>query len=578
MPAHSCFTTSSKSNCFIVGWSAQAETLLDYDLLSGRPDIAKIEYFKYKYEYDKTSGKYVYRCLGWRKHFVVISGYDTEYSSYRDNDPGKDYSYIPPRGLAYFYPPLPECAVYDPDLLVQSYKIRQIYRYKGVITNIYPGIGYLYFYNLSPVEYQIINPDGLVTGFDSATGEAIQDIPYANYFEESIDSLDPDAPPSEPHKVLMIDKPSSGNYIIRVIGIDEDLYTIMMTGKSDNGANIPDTPIITGTSYPGMVETYRLQYSSTTGEAIISTSNQPPNANAGTDQTVKKGVSVILDGSSSYDLDGDPLKYSWSFVSKPLGSIAALSNSDTKTPGFTPDLAGEYVIQLIVNDFFTDSSPDTVTITVFSNQPPVADAGPDQTVFLPGSSIWVSLDGSNSYDPDGDSITYKWSLLEKPIGSGSILSTTDIVNPSLLIDMLGSYTAQLIVNDGTVDSSPDTVTVMALQPIDISIKAFRAPSRMVLGDTKEVTVVVKNLSLIDASFLVTVEDMTEGKIIGTATGVEGAGRGGTRVQIPYTPTISGTHTLKATVVVTNPLSGDPKMDDNTLTDTTLVVMKGGIVY
>jgi hypothetical protein len=540
-PDNSCFTTSSKNNCFSVGWSTQSETLLDYDLLSGRPDIARIK---------KADG---------RKHFVVISGYDTVYSSYRANDPGKDYPWPPPPALEKLYP---------------GSKLLQIYRYEGVITTIPPSVGYLYFYNLSPVEYQIINSEGLITGFDPNTGGKIQDIPYANYFEESIDSLDPDTPPSEPHKVLMIDTPASGNYIIRVIGVGEGPFSIMMSGKSDNGANIADAPIITGTAYPGMVESYRLQYSSTTGEAIISTSNQLPIANAGADQTVGKGITVALDGSGSYDPDGDPLKYSWTFVSKPSGSMATLSNPDTKTPSFTPDLLGEYILQLIVNDFFTDSYPDTVTITV-SNQLPVADAGLDQTVFLTGTSVLVSLDGSKSYDPDGDLLTYKWSLLEKPAGSGSILSPTDVVNPSLLIDIIGNYTAQLIVNDGMIDSSPDTVIVAALQPIDISIKAFRAPYRMSLGDTKDVTVVVKNLSSVDANFMVTVIDETEGTVIGTAAGVELAGNGMERVKTPYTPTTGGTHTLKATVVVINPLSGDPNMSDNTLTDTTLVV--GGII-
>ena len=98
---------------------------------------------------------------------------------------------------------------------------------------------------------------------------------------------------------------------------------------------------------------------------------------------------------------------------------------------------------------------------------------------------------------------------------------------------------------------------------------------MVLGDTKEVTVVVKNLSSIDASFNVTVEDITEGRMVGTATGIEGAGRGGTSVKISYIPTTTGEHILKATATVTNPDSADPNMIDNILTDITFVVISGG---
>ena len=71
------------------------------------------------------------------------------------------------------------------------------------------------------------------------------------------------------------------------------------------------------------------------------------------------------------------------------------------------------------------------------------------------------------------------------------------------------------------------------------------------------------------------EDITEGRIVGTATGIEGAGRGGTSVKISYTPTTTGEHILKATATVTNPDSADPNMIDNILTDTTFVVISGG---
>ena len=53
--------------------------------------------------------------------------------------------------------------------------------------------------------------------------------------------------------------------------------------------------------------------------------------------------------------------------------------------------------------------PDTVLITV-DNAKPVAVIVPsgDQTVFV-GTEI--CLDGSSSYDPNEDNITYNWSLL-----------------------------------------------------------------------------------------------------------------------------------------------------------------------
>jgi hypothetical protein len=72
---------------------------------------------------------------------------------------------------------------------------------------------------------------------------------------------------------------------------------------------------------------------------------------------------VILDGSQSSDTDGDNLTYSWSFTGKPAGSTASLANSTAVNPDFTPDVAGDYIIQLIVNDGTVDSTPASVTVT-----------------------------------------------------------------------------------------------------------------------------------------------------------------------------------------------------------------------
>ena len=141
-------------------------------------------------------------------------------------------------------------------------------------------------------------------------------------------------------------------------------YTIMHKGMTSSGAEIPAAQLITGTAYSGMVETYRMQISSSTGEIALSNSNQSPIANVGTDQTGEQSYEITLDGSKSSDPDGDPLKFKWSFVSKPIGSMTSLSDSSSKTPTFIPDQSGTYILQLIVNDYFTDSNPSTVTITV----------------------------------------------------------------------------------------------------------------------------------------------------------------------------------------------------------------------
>ncbi|MCM3901685.1 MAG: PKD domain-containing protein [Pyrinomonadaceae bacterium] len=194
---------------------------------------------------------------------------------------------------------------------------------------------------------------------------------------------------------------------------------------------------------------------------IISTQNSTPVANAGPDQSTSVGSTVQLDGSGSNDVDGDPLTFQWSFVSRPAGSTATLTGPTTVIPTFLADQPGTYVIQLIVNDGFVDSAPDTVMITT-ENSIPIANAGPDQTVT---AGATVQLDGSASTDPDGTPLQFSWALITWPIASVATLSDATIVNPTFVADLPGVYIVQLIVSDGVLASAADTVMITAVAPV-----------------------------------------------------------------------------------------------------------------
>ena len=193
-------------------------------------------------------------------------------------------------------------------------------------------------------------------------------------------------------------------------------------------------------------------------QVVITTENAPPVANAGPDQSILVTEQVFLDGSASSDVNHDPLTFTWSFASKPEGSIAVLSDPNAAKPTFTVDKPGSYVMQLIVKDGTVDSLPDTVVITT-QNSKPLADAGTDQTVFV---NQTVTLDGRNSKDVDGGALTFAWSFASKPEGSVVTLSGSAAQQPTFTVDKFGTYVVQLIVNDGTVDSTPVTVTISTL--------------------------------------------------------------------------------------------------------------------
>jgi hypothetical protein len=191
--------------------------------------------------------------------------------------------------------------------------------------------------------------------------------------------------------------------------------------------------------------------------------NVAPIAKAGTDQNVTTGSTITLDGSGSSDANGDTLTYTWTIRSKPSGSTATLSGTTSVKPTFTADKAGDYVISLVVSDGKLSSPASAVTLTAVTlNVAPIANAGQNQRV-VAGSS--VNLDGSNSYDANGDSLTYAWSLTSRPPGSQASIKEANSINPVLNTDIPGTYVASLAVGDGKLTSPSATTTILAVPEI-----------------------------------------------------------------------------------------------------------------
>ena len=80
---------------------------------------------------------------------------------------------------------------------------------------------------------------------------------------------------------------------------------------------------------------------------------------------------------------------------------------------------------------------------------PIAYAGEDQ---LWAENVTVTLDGSISYDPEGENLTYLWTAPE-----GISLNDNTSVSPTFSsVDLIGSYVFSLIVNDGSKLTNDNT--------------------------------------------------------------------------------------------------------------------------
>lgn len=240
--------------------------------------------------------------------------------------------------------------------------------------------------------------------------------------------------------------------------------------------DVPGTYQVTVTAFDEFSED-----TATAALTAMEPENRQPEAQAGDGRQADKGANVVLDGSNSSDPDGDELAFSWAFDTTPSGSTAALQNAQSQTPSFTPDVDGTYVIELTVTDPEGLSDTDTTSIAVGTdNTPPVADAGNNISA-EPNST--VTLTGTRSEDPDGDGLSYQWTIDSQPQGSGASLSSGTSERAELTVDLEGAYVVELEVTDTGGLSDTDTVTVNVSSDNQPPVARFSVPSEVEVGNT-----------------------------------------------------------------------------------------------
>ncbi len=137
---------------------------------------------------------------------------------------------------------------------------------------------------------------------------------------------------------------------------------------------------------------------------IVVPENNKPTVDAGPDQIIDENTigSVFC---SAFDVENDPLTYTWTSASSDLVM------HDRANPGTTftaPSVVNSKQIELtcsVSDGVFTASDSLTVTVQNTLSLPIVANAGPDQIV---NEGVKINLDGSNSFDPENQPLSYMW--------------------------------------------------------------------------------------------------------------------------------------------------------------------------
>jgi len=164
--------------------------------------------------------------------------------------------------------------------------------------------------------------------------------------------------------------------------------------------------------------------------------NVAPVANAGAAQNVTTGTLVTLDGSASSDANSDALTYAWTLTSKPEGSSAALSSTASAKPTFTADLAGTYVISLLVSDGKVSSTATSVTTTASALKVIKVVTGPFHALALKeDGSLWAW--GENIYGVLGD-------------GTNININTPKKIDSDYIDIYTGAFTSFGIKSDGSL--------------------------------------------------------------------------------------------------------------------------------
>ena len=196
---------------------------------------------------------------------------------------------------------------------------------------------------------------------------------------------------------------------------------------------------------------------------IIVPENNKPTVDAGPDQVIDENTigSVFC---SAFDVENDPLTYTWTSASSDL----AIHNPSSPGTTFTaPSVVNSKQVELTCSVFdgtFTVSDSLTVTVENTLSLPIVANAGPDQIV---NENVKVNLDGSNSFDPENQPLHYMWTQTsgESMVIDSATNEKASFMSPIVANNEIKVLVFELRVYDDNGREAFDTV-VITVDPVN----------------------------------------------------------------------------------------------------------------
>lgn len=170
------------------------------------------------------------------------------------------------------------------------------------------------------------------------------------------------------------------------------------------------------------------------------------------------GTVIVLDAASSTDAEGDVIATTWSLLEKPAASAVSLVAAGSANR-LALDAPGAYKVRARGTDPLGAYSDVIYTFLVDNSAP--------QTVVLAGGEnkveaalgYIVALNGAATVAPDGDALTYGWSLESKPADSAAAVSSSAGVATQVTPDKFGEYLVKLTVTDSKGKSSSFVTTI-----------------------------------------------------------------------------------------------------------------------